>query len=50
MAKKPSAMTDKELVKKAFRPEVRQELQRVLDDLNAERPKRQKPARKQSKS
>jgi len=49
MAKKASAMTDKELAKKAFSPQVRKELQRVLDELNAERPKRQKQAEKQGK-
>jgi hypothetical protein len=42
-------MTDKELVERAFPPKVRQELERVLDELNAERSKPRKPARKPRK-
>src|SRR5688572_21218666 len=44
--KRANELTDKELVKRLFPPDVRKELKRVLADLNAERPERQKQAKK----
>ena len=45
--KKKSAaeLTDKQLVKRLFPPEVRKELKRVLAELNADRPKSKKKKR-----
>src|SRR5262245_8498945 len=44
--KRANELTDKELVKRLFPPEVRKELKRVLAALNADRPKRRKQAKK----
>jgi hypothetical protein len=44
--KSANQLTDKQLVKRLFPAEVRQELKRVLADLNADRPKRRKQAKK----
>jgi hypothetical protein len=44
--KSANELTDKELVARLFPPEVRKELKRVLADLNADRPKRRKQAKK----
>jgi hypothetical protein len=47
--KRANELTDKELVKRLFPSEVRKELKRVLADLNAEKPKRRKQAKKKRK-
>ena len=39
-------MTDKELVRKIFPKEVREQLETVLSELNSEKPKRQRTKKK----
>jgi hypothetical protein len=41
--KRASQMTDKQLVRRLFPKEVRVRLKAVLEELNAEKPKRRKP-------
>ena len=49
MPKKASEMTDKQLVRRLFPKDVRNELKRVIAELNVEKPKRGKQAGKRKK-